>query len=66
MKIVDVEGKGRGIISTMPFRQGELICEYSGDLITEKEAEKREEEYLKDPAVGCYMYFFMHKSKKWW
>lgn len=61
-----MEEKGRGVIATQTFRQGDLLCEYSGDLITEKEAVTREDDYLKDPTIGCYMYFFMHKSKKWW
>jgi histone-lysine N-methyltransferase SETD8 len=66
LKVVEVEGKGRGVVSTRPFYHGDLICEYSGDLISEKEAVKRENEYLEDPSIGCYMYFFMHRSKKWW
>ena len=42
------------------------MCEYSGELIGEKEAKRREEQYSEDPSVGCYMYFFIHKTSKWW
>ncbi len=64
--MVEVEDKGRGVVTTRPFSQGELICEYSGVLLEEKEAENKEEEYLKNPSIGCYMYFFTHKSSRLW
>lgn len=63
---MEVEGKGRGVIATRVFRHGDFLCEYSGELITETDADEREQAYLKDPAMGCYMYFFQHRSKKWW
>lgn len=66
LTVVEVEGKGRGVVPTRLFQQGELICEYSGERITEKEARLREEEYSKDPKTGCYMYYFTHKETKWW
>ena len=66
LKVVEVEGKGRRVVPTRPFSRGELICEYSGELITEKEARSREDQYLKDSTIGCYMYYFTHKQTKWW
>ena len=66
LEVVEVEGKGRGVIPTRPFVEGEFVCEYAGELIPEEEAVLREEEYLKDTSVGCYMFFFQHKSNKWW
>ena len=53
-------------MSTRPFAQGELVCEYSGELISHEEAQKREEEYSKDSSIGCYMYYFTHKNNKLW
>ena len=64
--MVEVEGKGRGVVSTRRFSRGELVCEYSGELISLEEAREREVEYGKDPSVGCYMYYFSHKSNKLW
>ena len=32
-----MEGKGRGVIATRVFKRGELLCEYSGEIITYKE-----------------------------
>ena len=61
-----MEGKGRGVVSTRRFSRGELVCEYSGELISLEEAREREAEYGKDPSVGCYMYYFSHKSNKLW
>ena len=64
--MIEVEGKGRGVMSTMPFKHGELICEYSGELISHEEAKRREADYSKDESIGCYMYYFNHKNKKLW
>lgn len=66
MKVVDVEGKGKGVVSTRAFKRGELICEYSGERISLDEAKKREEKYNKDASIGCYMYYFKHNSSKFW
>lgn len=63
---MEVEGKGRGVVSTRQFSRGELVCEYSGELISLEEAKRREEEYGRDPSIGCYMYYFSHKSNKLW
>ena len=54
------------MISTRPFSKGELICEYSGELISYEEAKEREEQYQENPSVGCYMYYFEYKNKKLW
>lgn len=53
-------------MSTRPFIKGELICEYSGELISHEEAKAREDVYSKDESVGCYMYYFEHKGTKLW
>lgn len=66
MKVIITEAKGRGVVTTRPFARGEFVCEYAGELIGEKEAKLREEQYSEDPSVGCYMYFFIHKTTKWW
>lgn len=63
---MQVEGKGRGVVSTRPFSKGELICEYSGKHIPYEEAKRREEEYKGDPSVGCYMVYCVFKEKKFW
>ena len=64
--MIEVEGKGRGVVSTRPFQRGGLICEYSGELISYEEAKKREVDYSNDESIGCYMYYFSHKNKKLW
>lgn len=64
LQVVQVEGKGRGVVSTRPFSKGELICEYSGKHIPYEEAKRREEEYKGDPSVGCYMVYCVFKEKK--
>ena len=52
--------------STRLFRKGELICEYSGELITAEEAKDREAQYALAPETGCYMYYFEYMGRKMW
>lgn len=66
LQVIEVEGKGRGVAATRPFAKGELVCEYSGELISQEEARHREDEYTKDSKIGCYMYYFEYKSKRLW
>jgi histone-lysine N-methyltransferase SETD8 len=65
LEAVEIEGKGRGVKATRKFIKGELICEYSGDLIYIDEAKKREKDYQKDIDIGCYMYYFNFKDKQY-
>lgn len=62
LKVVNFEGKGRGIITTRPFMKGEFVVEYIGDLITVAEAKQREQIYAEDDNTGCYMYYFKHQN----
>ena len=41
-------------------------CEYSGDLMSREEAEKREQQYSRDPSIGSYTFYFKHKNKHFW
>lgn len=63
--IKHMENKGRGIFATRDFERGQFVCEYAGEMITYKQAKKREELYAQDTQIGCYMYFFEHKSKSY-
>jgi len=60
-----MEAKGRGVFATRAFAKGDFIVEYAGDLISLREAKKRETNYAKDAAIGCYMYFFEFKGKSY-
>ena len=61
-----MENKGRGVVATKPFKKGDFVVEYAGDLIDLKEAKKRDEDYAKDPSKGCYMYYFNFQNRKYW
>ena len=65
LEIRTIEGKGRGIFATRGFARGDFVCEYAGEMITYARAKEREAKYALDPAIGCYMYFFEHKTKSW-
>lgn len=59
-----LEEKGRAVFASRPFRRGEFVCEYAGEMIPYAVAKKREELYAQDQSIGCYMYFFEYKSKQ--
>ncbi|KAK2098204.1 N-lysine methyltransferase kmt5a [Saguinus oedipus] len=63
MKINLIDGKGRSVIATKQFSQGDFVVEYRGDLIEITDAKKREVLYAQDPSTGCYMYYFQYLSK---
>jgi len=51
---------GYGVFATRDFGPGEFLLEYSGQLISESEGEKRQQEYhLED---GSFLFFY---NKKW-
>ncbi|KJE97240.1 SET domain-containing protein [Capsaspora owczarzaki ATCC 30864] len=56
---------GFGIKATRDYERSDYVCEYAGDLIDISEAKRRNEEYMKDESIGCYMYFFQHKETRW-
>lgn len=62
LKVVNLENKGRGVVASKEFKRGDFVVEYAGDLINLKDAKKKETDYSKDPDIGCYMYYFTHKS----
>lgn len=63
MKVQQIEGKGRAVFATRSFQKGEYVVEYHGDLLQITDAKKREAEYAKNPATGCYMYYFQYLGK---
>ena len=52
---------GYGVFAEQEFKKGDFIVEYTGDLITNEEAARREAEYETED-VGCFMYYFVHKG----
>jgi len=63
LRICCFDEKGRGVVATQPFKRGDFVVEYRGDLIDMTEAKRRECIYEQDPTVGCYMYYFQHKNQ---
>jgi histone-lysine N-methyltransferase SETD8 len=61
--------KGTGVKNTKPFKRGDFVCEYAGDLISSEEAMERERQYNKEDEgkapedIKCYMYFLKFKGK---
>ena len=65
-QVIDIEGKGRGVVATKEFERVDFVVEYAGELVNITTAKQREELYEKDEQVGCYMYYFIHKNKQYW
>ena len=51
-------------MATREFKKDEFICEYSGELISQKQGLVRELEYQAE--VGSFLSFFNFKEKHWW
>ena len=66
IKVVQIEGKGRGVIATKEFLRGDFVVEYKGDLLDAASAKKREAKYTENPDFGCYMYYFNFRDKRYW
>ncbi|TPP59528.1 Histone-lysine N-methyltransferase [Fasciola gigantica] len=65
MKVIYTEEKGRGVVATRVFHEGEFVVEYAGELISEKLAKDRETEYKKDPEIGSFMFYFVHAGQRY-
>ena len=60
---MNVKDKGCGVITTKEFDKDDYICEYAGDLITNKKARNKETEHEHG---GAFMFYFEHKGRKLW
>ena len=64
LEVKDTENKGKGIFTKGPFKRGDFVVEYCGDLLTREEAKIREHLYRKDESMGSYMYYFDWRNQK--
>lgn len=64
IKVKTFSNKGRGVVSTRPLSRNDFVVEYAGDLIDVEEASRREEIYSTDGSIGCYMYYFQSRGKR--
>lgn len=53
--------KGRGIVAMRDFRMGEFVAEYTGILLTKKQAKEKEEVYGEEE--GSFMYYFKYNGQ---
>jgi len=64
--VVQIHGKGRGVVAKRIFYKGEYVVEYAGELVDRVEANDREAAYAADRKLGCYMYYFNYKDRGYW
>ncbi|XP_015790022.1 histone-lysine N-methyltransferase set-1-like [Tetranychus urticae] len=55
--------KEKGVTSKVKIPKNEFGCEYAGDLVKFSEAKIREKNY-ENEHLGCYLYFFNFKGKR--
>ena len=59
------EISGTGVFVTKSFAPGAFLLKYPGDLMSEDETQKRENQYAKE-SKGCFMYFLEYENKTTW
>lgn len=55
---------GKGVFAEQDFGPGSFLLEYDGELVKAAEGRKREKTYPLQ--LGSYIYFFQHKSRRFW
>jgi len=55
---------GKGVFTTCRIEKGKFLTYYTGELISEEEAVRRESQY--NDSHGSFMYFFKHKRRILW
>jgi len=70
LEIRHTQEKGRGVYALDGFKKGDILLEYCGELISEKEGLRREQLALQDlPPTSTdmvsYLYFFKAQGKYW-
>jgi SET domain-containing protein len=57
LEVFETSGRGFGLRTSkgVAIKRNEIICTYAGEIITSKEARKRDSEYEKTAAKGSYM-----------
>ena len=58
LTVKEVEGKGKAVFTARDFMKGEYVAEYTGKMLSKREAKEVEASYRLDPAIGSYMYEF--------
>jgi len=69
LEIRQTTDKGRGIFTLDGFKKGDIILEYCGQLVSEKEGLRREKQAETDTSTSAnmvsYLYFFKAQNKSW-
>ena len=63
LEVRDTGIKGKGVFTKEPINKGDYVAEYSGDLVTMEEAQRREKIYSSDDSKGSYMYYFKWRTE---
>ncbi|CAJ0600742.1 unnamed protein product, partial [Cylicocyclus nassatus] len=53
--------KNKGVIATMPFSKGEVVCDYHGEYVTQEEGNRRMQQLFDE---ACYVFFFAGCGEK--
>jgi len=62
--VFDLPGRGRGVLAAKAFVAQEVVCDYSGDLLSHKEGKKK---YDATPEASTgYMFSFKYQGISHW
>ena len=64
LRVLEIGGKGRGVITATFQSKGEFFCTYSGELILKGEAQSREKDYPEQ--CGSFLFNFHHRNTYYW
>ena len=70
LKIADIPDKGKGVLANIDFNHEDVVGEYTGEVISNHQANLREKQYLAnypdDKHYKAYLFFFSFCGSKLW
>jgi histone-lysine N-methyltransferase SETD8 len=66
LEVKKIPGKDRGVVATRTFSKGEILLEYSGDLLTSKQWREKEKIYKQKQNLGSYVLKFKNLGQTWY
>lgn len=60
--VSEMSGKGYGLLTSMPIKKGQFICEYAGEVISVDEAKHRVESNKRDNVMNYVLVVFEHMA----
>jgi hypothetical protein len=66
VEVVAVEGKGDGVVARTVIPKDTFVCEYTGAIVTAKEADELDVRTLGETGVNRYCFYFLAADGRTW